>query len=242
MMFIKIWLGAAVVGLIPYAFAIPGLIPLYAYRILSLAVITIETVLYTLVLSKIWNAKNATGGIIYYCTTIFCRIGILVGIGLRLDGASVLVVNAVHYTAVITTALSLMMFTKLFHKALNAAKTKLTSAIDKKSSAGTGVKNSHVSQLQTGQISVIKKTRQRNSTMVGLKNIESAAHLSSNADSAIIGKKWMVNDVRSSVTSTVAARSPTAPDTHATSLSAVATPMHHHDSELSSRNCAADAV
>uniref|UniRef100_A0A7S3YCT1 Uncharacterized protein n=2 Tax=Lotharella globosa TaxID=91324 RepID=A0A7S3YCT1_9EUKA len=125
-----------------------------------------------------------------------------------------------------------MMFTKLFHKALNAAKTKLTSAIDKKSSAGTGVKNSHVSQLQTGQISVIKKTRQRNSTMVGLKNIESAAHLSSNADSAIIGKKWMVNDVRSSVTSTVAARSPTAPDTHATSLSAVATPMHHHDSEV----------
>mmetsp|Transcript_10623 Transcript_10623/g.17005 ORF Transcript_10623/g.17005 Transcript_10623/m.17005 type:complete len:220 (+) Transcript_10623:488-1147(+) len=136
-MYIKRWLGCAVVGLIPYAFAVPMLIPLFAYRILSCLLIGIEIILYCIIMYKIWNAKNVTAALIYYGTTIICRIGILTGVILRLLGGSVIVVNIIHYTAVVTTGLSILMLTRLFHKAVHVVKTSVNLGVEKMKNKGS---------------------------------------------------------------------------------------------------------
>mmetsp|Transcript_7266 Transcript_7266/g.10146 ORF Transcript_7266/g.10146 Transcript_7266/m.10146 type:complete len:353 (+) Transcript_7266:25-1083(+) len=146
MMYIKIWLVAAVIGLIPYALAVPGIIPIYIYRCMSAVVIGVETLLYVIVLMKIWKAKNVTAALIYYGTTILCRVGILTGIILRLQGASVLVVNVIHYTSVIVTAVSMLMFTKLFHKTVKTVHGGLES-VKRRASQFVSKKNSNNNSL-----------------------------------------------------------------------------------------------
>jgi len=136
-MYIKIWLGCVVVGLIPYAFAVTMLIPLHAYRILSCFSIGTETILYCIIMYKIWNAKNVTAALIYYGTTITCRIGILAGVILRLLGTSVVVVNIIHYTSVVSTGLSILMLTRLFRKAIHVAKSSMNLSVAKIKNRGS---------------------------------------------------------------------------------------------------------
>ena len=124
-MFLKVWLAAAVLGAIPYPFAVVGWIPLKTYRYVSIAVISIESLLYVWVLFVLYvkinsdNANSILPAKIYYITTFLCRAGIVVGVGLRVGGHSTDVVAGVHYASVITTGLSLLLFSKVVKKQIS---------------------------------------------------------------------------------------------------------------------------
>lgn len=161
MLFLKIWIGCAVIGLIPYPFAVVQFIPLLVYRIMSITAIAIETILYAVIIRKLQGQEKVEGALIYYSTTIVCRIGILIGIILRLRDASVIVVNVVHYTAVMVTACSMLMFTSIFHKAVRSVKSTFSKSMSS-ASAVVGLNSTciHQKRISSYKMSMLKNAKE----------------------------------------------------------------------------------
>ncbi|GAB5361708.1 hypothetical protein AAMO2058_000736100 [Amorphochlora amoebiformis] len=106
--FIIVWVVIAVVLVLIFPVYALRAAPLLSYRCLSLFLINVETLLYTVVYCTLPNDNVAYGiARVYYFSTIFCRLGITLGILLRMFGGTKLGIYSIHYAAVLVLLLTL---------------------------------------------------------------------------------------------------------------------------------------
>mmetsp|Transcript_15282 Transcript_15282/g.23148 ORF Transcript_15282/g.23148 Transcript_15282/m.23148 type:complete len:467 (+) Transcript_15282:67-1467(+) len=123
MMMINMWICGALAVLSIYPFAANEMISLLEYRCISISIISTEIIGYIGVITQLIK-KGLSGAVVavpiaYYASTFLCRLGIIAGIVMRMEGSAYTATLAVHYCSVLFVAATLLIYLKPCQKAIN---------------------------------------------------------------------------------------------------------------------------